>query len=83
MSLFSELTKKIDQSKLLGLRVGTVGFLIIAFAFVSAFLGVKVLGNPQEIRYFAYSLSCVGIAVVFLGAAIHFCILFKLMVKRK
>ena len=81
--MFNNLTKNIDQSKLAGIRIGTVGLLLALVGTVLIFMSAKLLGGIKIVVLLGSLLLLLGAPIVFIGMGVHFYIMFKTFVKRE
>ncbi len=67
--------KNIAPSRLLGIRVALVGFLIALLGALIRVANVELFNSTPALQSVSYIVACVGIGLGLIGAGIHFYIL--------
>jgi hypothetical protein len=81
--MLNELIKNTDQSKLIGLRICTVGMLMTIAGFLLLFLSVKLHVTVTLIVFIGKLLFFPGIVVGFVGIFIHFFVMLRIFFGKK
>lgn len=69
--MFNKFINRIPPSKLIGLKLGTVGFLIVAVGSLIIFVNVKIFGSLKFISLIGFIILLSGAAIFFGGMLIH------------
>ena len=78
--MFQKFIQNQNPSRLRGMRIATLGLLVVIFGFSVQLINVVLLDKIQGVKTVAYGVCCVGMLIGFSGVIIHF---FTMLFKRK
>jgi hypothetical protein len=81
--MFESLLKSVNASQLLGIRVGTIGLLLVLAGVVIVLVSAHLLGDLPTLTIVGATILYLGMAIGISGVAIHFYIMLKMFVERK